>query len=143
MHLLDVNVLIALADRQHPHFQAALSWFQANAAAEWATCPLTENGFLRILGHSSYSSGPGSPAAAATILEGMKQAVPQHHFIPDDVSLLDFGLSSLPKVTSGQLTDIYLLALAVKHRAKFLSLDRRIDPSLVPGGPAAYVQLTP
>ena len=141
MHLLDVNVLIALGDRQHLHFTAALAWFAANASAGWATCPITENGFLRILGNPSYAVGPGSPAGAATILEGMK-GVAGHRFLPDDVSLPE-ALPTLQGISPGQLTDIYLLALAVKHGARFVSLDRRIDPRLVPGGPSSYVQLSP
>lgn len=139
MHLLDVNVLIALGDHQHPHFAISEAWFKSNAASGWATCPLTENGFLRILGHSSYAMGPGSPEGAATILQGMKN-VAGHRFLPDDFSLPE-ALPTLKGVTSAQLTDLYLLALAVRNGAWFLTLDRRIDPSLVPGGAAAYVQL--
>ena len=141
MHLLDVNVLIALGDRRHPHFAPAIAWFTANRAAGWATCPITENGFLRIFGHPSYVSGPGSPAAAATALEGMK-TVAGHRFLPDDISLLSV-LPTLQGISPGQLTDVYLLALAARHGVRFLSLDRRIDPGLVPGGAAAFVQLAP
>lgn len=141
MHLLDVNILIALGDRQHPHFQICEAWFKTNASSGWATCPITENGFLRILGHPSYAAGPGSPEAAATILRGMMQ-VPGHCFLADDFSLPDV-LPTLKGASSGQLTDLYLLAMAVRNGARFLTLDQRIDPRLVPGGVGAYVQLAP
>jgi uncharacterized protein len=139
MHLLDVNVLIALGDSQHPHFLAATLWLKSHAASGWATCPITENGFMRILGHPSYHQGKGSLAVAAEILEGMKE-VGSHRFIPDDLSLPS-TLATLKGISSGQLTDVYLLALAVKHGMRFLTLDRKINLSLVPGGSAACVQL--
>lgn len=141
MHLLDVNVLIARADSAHPHHATAAKWMASDAAAGWATCPLVENGMLRIFGQASYPGGPGSPEAAMVSLRQIL-TIAGHRFIPDDISL-NSALPALTGVSSGQLTDVYLLALAVKHGAKFLSLDRRIDPSFVPGGAAAYVQLTP
>ncbi|WP_367870276.1 TA system VapC family ribonuclease toxin [Luteolibacter sp. Populi] len=141
MHLLDLNVLIARADSAHPHHRIAVEWMATNASAGWATCPLTENGFLRILGQPTYQGGPGSPAGALVSFRQIL-ALPGHKFLPDDFSLTS-GVPTLNGVTSGQLTDIYLLALAVRHRARFLSLDRRIDPSLVPGGSSSYVQLSP
>ena len=139
MHLLDVNVLIARADSSHPHHAAAAAWIAAHAVSGWATCPITENGMLRILGQPSYPGGPGRPEGA---LLGFRSilAIPGHHFLPDDISLAtSFG--SLQGISSGQLTDMYLLALAVRHGASFLSLDRRMDPALVSGGKSAYVQL--
>lgn len=139
MHLLDVNVLIARADSAHPHHRAAADWMARSSDAGWATCPLTENGVLRILGQPSYPGGPGSPAGALVSF-GRILALPGHRFLADDFSLTA-GTPSLQGVSSGQLTDVYLLALAVRHGAHFLSLDRRIDPRMVPGGAGAYVQL--
>lgn len=139
MHLLDVNVLIARADAAHVHHQAVAAWMNRHAAAGWATCPLTENGMIRIFGQPAYPAGPGDPHRALFSFQRLL-AIPGHRFLPDDFSLPD-GVPSLKSVTSAQLTDLYLLALAVRHNARFLTLDRRIDPSLVPGGAAAYVQI--
>lgn len=141
MHLLDVNILIARADSAHPHHAIVAQWMADHAAGGWATCPLTENGMLRILGHPNYPRGPGSPEAAWVSLRKIL-AIPGHRFLPDDFSLPE-ALPTLKGVSSGQLTDLYLVALAVRNDARFLTLDQRIDPRLVPGGAAAYVQLAP
>lgn len=133
MHLLDVSVLIARADSQHPSHQAAVEWMRDRASG-WATCPITENGMLRILGHANYpGGGAGSPSDATIILEGMISAIPGHRFIPDDFSLREI-LDDATNVTSSSLTDIYLLSLAVRHSVGFLTLDRRINPTTVSGG---------
>jgi len=141
IHLLDVNVLIALADSNHPHRAGALRFFETRATVDgWATCPLTENAFIRILGGPSYPFGPGSPGEARRLLESVC-AAPGHQFWPDDLSLSDARVfPTLPP--SPHLTDIYLLALAVQHGGCLATFDRRIDPSLVRGGSAA-LQLIP
>jgi toxin-antitoxin system PIN domain toxin len=136
IHLLDINVLIALCDPAHPHAHAARQFFQSVLPGNgWATCPLVENGFLRIFGDHRYRGGPGSPQAARLILEGVL-ASPGHQFWPDDLSLSDNRcFPSLP--SSQDLTNLYLLGLAVKRGGRFATFDRRIDPTLVPGGQAA------
>lgn len=140
MHLLDVNVLIARADDSHVHHNLAKSWM-ATQTGGWATCPITENGLLRILGNPKYpGNGAGSPEGAAVALRGMIAAVPGHRFLPDNISLVQV-LPSLSGIRSAHLTDVYLLALAIDHGARFLTLDRRIDPALVPGGPPVYQRL--
>ena len=63
--LLDVNVLIALMDPRHVHHEQAHSWFAGSAPSAWATCPITENAVLRILGHPRYPNSPGPPAVVA------------------------------------------------------------------------------
>lgn len=137
IHLLDVNVLIALGDANHPHRAAALWFFEKLATLDgWATCPLTENAFLRILGSSSYPNGPGSTAEARRLLDALR-AAPGHLFWADDVSLSDTRLfPSFPG--SKNLTDFYLLGLAIKHGGRLATFDTSIDASLVPGGPAAH-----
>ena len=134
--LLDVNALIALVDTNHVHHALAKRFFQTVQTDGWATCPLTENGFLRILGHPSYPQGPGSPDAVRILLQSLL-SMPGHQFWPDDLSLSDPRLFPvLP--ASNDLTDLYLLALAAKRSARFATFDQRIDPGLLPGGPAAY-----
>lgn len=136
IRLLDVNMLIALCDPAHPHAAAAGRYFAAGLAhSGWATCPLVENGFLRIFGARRYPGGPGSPEAARQLLTGLLVA-PGHQFWPDNISLMTRSL--LPAVPgAADLTDVYLLALAVKHRAGFATFDAGIDASLVPGGALA------
>lgn len=137
IQLLDANVLIALGDSNHPHRVAALRFFEKSATVEgWATCPLTENAFLRILGGHAYPGGPGSTAEARRLLDALS-AAPGHAFWPDDLSLSDNRFfPTLP--ASRHLTDLYLLALAVKHDGRFATFDAGIDPSLVPGGQQAF-----
>jgi uncharacterized protein len=137
IHLLDINVLIALCDPAHPHAAAARKAFTAELTCDgWATCPLIENGFLRILGSRKYPGGPGSAQAARHLLTGIL-ATPGHQFWPDDLSLTSVDIfPHLP--ASENITDFYLLALAVKHGGRFATFDRTVPASLLPGGPSAY-----
>ena len=66
--LLDVNVLIALIDPMHVHHTLSRRWFESDGHIAWATCPITENGALRIIGDRRYGNSPGSPAAVAEVL---------------------------------------------------------------------------
>lgn len=136
IHLLDVNVLLALGDSDHSHADPALRFFERTAVREgWATCPITENAFLRILGSPNYPSGPGTAGEARRILQSLV-AAPGHQFWPDEISLLDTrALPTLP--TSGQLTDLYLLGLAAKRGGRLATFDRKIDSSLIEGGAAS------
>ncbi|MEI6568594.1 MAG: TA system VapC family ribonuclease toxin [Verrucomicrobiota bacterium] len=140
IHLLDINVLLALCDPAHPHAAAARDFFSGGFSRNgWATCPLVENGFLRILGSRKYPGGPGSPQGARPILSGLL-ATPGHQFWEDDLTLTAANVClTLP--ASEAITDIYLLALAVKHKGRFATFDQSIDASLVPGGPAALLKL--
>ena len=136
MFLLDINILIALADPDHEHHGKAESFFVANHKLGWATCPITENGFVRIIGHSNYLKGPGSTGAACAILKQLC-ANEGHRFWPDDLSLR--ATANLP--VSKHLTDHYLLSLAMHRQGKLVTLDRHINASLISGGAGAYVVL--
>ena len=141
MHLLDVSVLIALCDSAHEFHDEASAWFRQIQPDGWATCPLTENGLVRILGHPSYPGGPGSPAKARPLLQALVRT-PGHSFWSDEISIGDSAaFPSLARTTAANLTDLYLLALAVHHGAAFATFDRRIDPAVLPGGAAALVQV--
>lgn len=134
--LLDVNVLIALVDTAHVHHVPATRLFVAAQPHGWATCPITENGFLRILGRPSIDLGLNSPSVARTLLHSLL-ATPGHQFWPDDLSLADsLFFPVLP--SSRNLTDFYMLGLAVKHGGRFATFDQGIDASIIPGGLAAY-----
>lgn len=131
MYLLDVNVLIALGDPGHVQHARARAWFLSPARQAWATCPITENGFVRILAQPSYMGFAGGPDDARAAL-GHLTALPGHQFWPDEVSLCD--TTRIPRIPSPNLvTDLYLLALAVARKGKFATLDQRLDPALIPG----------
>lgn len=135
--LLDVNVLIALLDPGHVQHDAAHDWFSSEGHAAWATCPITENGLLRIVGHSRYPNSPGSPAATMTLLAELT-ALPGHVFWPDSVSLRDAKLCDSTRLLSAaQVTDSYLLALAHSHRGQLASFDRRLAIEAVRGAKKA------
>ncbi|MHB8530682.1 MAG: TA system VapC family ribonuclease toxin [Caulobacteraceae bacterium] len=135
-YLLDVNVLIALLDPAHVGHEAAHSWFGRVGARSWATCPITENGVIRIVGHPNYPNSVGSPAMAAPIASRLR-ALPGHVFWNDDLSLVDSDLIDPRKIaTPGQVTDTYLLALAVANHGQLATFDRRLSTMAVRGGKA-------
>lgn len=132
--LLDVNVLIALFDPTHVSHADEHRWFAQAGSAHWATCPMTGNGVLRIVGSPRYPNTPGSPGAVAAVL-GRLRALPGHVFWPDDISLLDRRHVEAEQVlAAGQVTDTYLLARAVAHGGRLASLDRRLSVAAVRGG---------
>ena len=132
--LLDVNVLIALLDRRHVHHEPAHGWIAAAQANGWATCPLTQNAVLRILGQPRYPNSPGPPAVVAPVVAELIRH-PQHQFWPDGISLLNpIGIDASRLLEAGQLTDSYLLALAVHHGGRLVSFDRRLSYEAVVGG---------
>jgi toxin-antitoxin system PIN domain toxin len=132
--LLDVNVLIALVDSAHVHHEPAHRWFAEEGSRAWATCPLTENGALRVMGSRRYPGALGSPAAVAPSLLSLR-ALPGHRFWPDDLSLLDGGhVDPNRLLASGQVTDTYLLALARSKAGRLATFDRRLVTSAVRGG---------
>lgn len=136
MHLMDINVLIALCDPEHIHHQRSQDWFLSSQRDAWATCPITENGFIRIAGQSAYINFDGGTEDARAALRLLTDT-PGHQFWADDLSLADDKV--FPALsTSRHLTDQYLLALAVYHGGWFATLDERMDPSLVDGGAKAY-----
>lgn len=138
-YLLDINVLIARVDPGHEYHDRARLWLDARASADIATCPLTENGFVRIYGHPSYPAGPGSPVAALEQLR-MIRARPNHRFLADTLSIDDpFSFHSLDGIGPRQLTDLYLLALAARHRMSFATFDTTIPADFVIGGSATLV----
>jgi len=132
--LLDANVLIALLDPAHVQHDAAHQWFAATGHQAWATCPLTENAVLRIIGSARYPNSPGTPAAVAPLMANLC-ALPGHVFWPDDVSLLDAEtLDPSRLLHTNQVTDSYLLALARTHGGKLATFDRRMVTDAVPQG---------
>lgn len=137
IHLLDVNVLVSLIDPAHVNHDAAHAWFEQVGAAGFATCPITENGLLRVVGHPRYPHTAATPAAVAPLLQGVRSRS-GHHFWPDTVSLIgDSRVDTSLLGASGQLTDIYLLTLAVSNGGRLATFDARIAHAAVEGGQAA------
>ena len=132
--LLDVGVLFALVDSTHIQHDAAHEWFGGKARGAWATCPLTQNGVLRIVGHPRYPNSPGSPVAVAQPMTRLC-ALPGPVFWPDDISLLDGKrVDGQRLLRSGQVTDSGLLALACAHGGQLATFDRRLVVDAVRGG---------
>ncbi|MFP5231155.1 MAG: TA system VapC family ribonuclease toxin [Acidobacteriota bacterium] len=132
--LLDVNVLIALMDPAHVQHDRAHEWFGRFGKRAWASCPLTENGVLRIVGHARYPNSPGTPAAVAELMATFL-AHPGHEFWPDAVTLLDRQrVDAARLLDSAQVTDSYLLALAASHGGKLATFDRQLVADAVMNG---------
>jgi toxin-antitoxin system PIN domain toxin len=130
--LLDVNVLIALLDSDHASHENAVSWFREHGARGWASCPITENGCVRIMSHPSYPNAH----SVLEIVTRLRAATAHeaHHFWADDQSILDEKLVDASRVHGGrQLTDVYLLALAVKHGGRLVTFDGSIAIAGVTG----------
>ncbi|HEX4284331.1 MAG TPA: TA system VapC family ribonuclease toxin [Terracidiphilus sp.] len=135
--LLDVNVLIALIDSTHVQHDRAHDWFGKQGKLGWATCPMTENGVIRIVGSNRYPNTPGSPAAVLEILAVLR-SLGGHEFWADDISLLDQKRVNASRLLdSAQVTDTYLLALAASHRGQLATFDKHLVSVAVAGGSRA------
>ena len=122
--LLDINLLVALFDPDHVHHDAAHDWFAEEGRAAWATCPVTEAGFIRVLSSPGYA---GTVTRAVDVAARLRRfcASGGHEFWPDEVSLLDSPLFDASKLAGHrQLTDVYLLGLAHNRRGRLVTFDR-------------------
>ena len=136
--LLDVNVLIALLDADHTSHRSARDWFGEHATDGWASCPITQNGCVRIMSH------PGYPNAHSVreIIQRLRAATADrtHEFWPDSQSLLNERLIDATRVHGPrQLTDVYLLALAVKHGGRLVTFDASIALGAVKGAKTQHI----
>jgi toxin-antitoxin system PIN domain toxin len=118
--LLDVNALVALAWDSHIHHAATRSWFAANGASGWATCPLTESGFVRV------SSNPAVLPSAIGVEDArgvlaLLRAAGSHRFLVDNVSMTDDDMPQL--VGHRQVSDAHLLTLARRHQMRVITFD--------------------
>lgn len=124
--LLDVNVLIAMAWPTHQAHEKVQEWLARHAREGWATCPLTQTSFVRILSNPAFSPNALTPGDALTLLQ-TNLAHPAHRFWADDVSLEE-ALEPLTHRLAGhqQVTDAYLLGLTIEKKGKFVTLDRGV-----------------
>jgi len=136
--LLDVNVLIALLDADHSVHGRAMIWFASHARAGWASCPITQNGCIRIMSHPAYPNALPVRAIMDRLAEA--SAGPLHRFWPDDVSLLDAQVANSGRIHGPrQITDVYLLALAVRHAGQFVTFDGSVSRDAVVGADKTHV----
>lgn len=140
--LPDVNVLLALVDSDHLSHESARAWFQNRHQNGWATCPITENGMIRVLSQPSYPSGQRTPAEAIEILTDLKTAFADtHEFWPDCPTMTDGAIFNVPIIAgTRQVTDVYLLGLAARHKGKLASFDRSLAWQAVKGATASLIE---
>jgi uncharacterized protein len=136
--LFDVNVLIALLDENHVHHAKARAWIEAHGELGWSSCAITINGCVRIMSNPSYPNA----VPLAEVISRLREATHHagHESLDCDVSLLDdlrFDPSRL--LASSQLTDIYLLGLAVAHRHSLVTFDTRISLLAVQGASSEHL----
>jgi uncharacterized protein len=125
-YLLDVNVLIALMWPSYESHEQVRHWFHRHSGGGWATCPITEAAFVRIVSNPSFFPDAVQPKEAVAILEfNLKD--PRHRFWTDDVSFSELAQPFLKKLVGHkQVTDAYLLGLALQKKGKLVSLDQGI-----------------
>ena len=139
--LLDVNVLVALFDPDHVHHDLAHDWLADHKRAGWATCPITENGLVRVLSNPAYPAGSYPAADLAVRLRAFAESG-HHVFWPDDVSLRDRTLFQHPLASGHRhLTDVYLLALAKRHDGALVTFDRSIPLAAVAGATRQHLHV--
>jgi uncharacterized protein len=130
--LLDINVLLALLDGDHVDHHRAHTWLDSEIDGGWASCPITENGFVRIISQPRYPS-PVSPSEAIALLSHARAGA-HHEFWPCDVSLLDAAVIDATRLHGPrQVTDAYLLALATAREGRFVTFDASIPLAAVRG----------
>lgn len=134
IHLLDVNVLIALIDSTHVFHNATHRWFAIHSPAGWATCPITENGLVRIISKPSYPNSALMPGVAVSLLCNLC-VLPGHEFWPDEVSIRDSAAFDAARISAAsRITDAYLLALAAFKHGRLATFDRQLAVDSVHGG---------
>jgi toxin-antitoxin system PIN domain toxin len=120
MALLDVNALVALTWDSHIHHARVREWFAEHGAAGWATCPVSESGFVRVSSNPKVLPSPIGVAAARAVLSALRSAG-AHRFLADDVSLSD---DDIPEIAGyRQITDAHLLTLARRHGVQLVTFD--------------------
>ena len=139
--LLDVSVLVALFNGGHADHDVAHDWFADNRARGWASCAITENGLLRVLGNPN--QGPAF-VPIHQLSEHLRRfsASTAHEFWPEDISIRDHDRFDLEAIHGHQqITDVYLLGLAVKRGARLVTFDQRVPLAAVKGATRASLEV--
>lgn len=124
--LLDVNALIALLWEEHPFHKSCAAWFVKAAKAGWATCPITEAGFVRVLCNPAFTARPPAVHNAIGLLQTATESGSDHHFWNDDLPISVLNTRWKPPLGHKQVTDLYLLSLAIHNRGSLVTFDQRI-----------------
>lgn len=140
--LLDLNVLVALFDPDHVHHEPAHKWFGKHRTQGWATCPVTENGIVRILSTPAYADPPETPANVIVRL-GKFCASGHHEFWPADFSIRDLRSVNGHALANKQITDVYLLALARHRNGRLATFDRSIPLDGAEGATSRHLEIIP
>lgn len=131
--LLDTNLLIALLWPSHERHDLAVKWFSRHRAKGWATCPITQAGFVRIVSNPAFSRDAVQPREAVQVLSA-NTAAADHTFWPDDQPLTDaVAFAGARLLGHQQVTDAYLLGLALRRGGRLATLDERISALTEPG----------
>lgn len=120
MGLLDVNALVALAWDNHVHHQAITAWFDQRTGP-WATCPITEAGFVRVSANPTALVGALTVESARTVLRQVRESG-DHRFLVNDVSMTDADCP--PIVGHQQVTDMLLLTVARRAELPLVTFDK-------------------
>jgi len=131
-HLLDVNVVIALIDPMHVHHERAHHWFAARDGEPWHSCPMVQNGVVRVVSNPRYPNHQPAPVVLASLASLAARG--DHVFLADTVSLLDASVHTERLLASSQVTDTYLLHLAASHDAQLATFDGKLVTAAVPSG---------
>ncbi len=136
--LLDIDVLIALLDPDYSLHERAWGWFSRNARNGWTSCPISQNGCVRIMSHPSYPNAlPVRP-----VMERLRETTrsPYHGFWTDDLSLLEPQIADASRIHGPrQLTDLYFLALTVRHGGRFVTFDASVPVSAIRGAEKRHI----
>ena len=139
--LLDVNVLVALAWPNHVHHEAAHRWCRQEAAAGWATCPVTQSGFVRVSSNRRVLPDARSPREAIELLRAMI-ALPRHVFWTDEIAIASSPLIAASRlVAHHQITDAHLLGVALGHGGRLATFERAVSDLLPAGHPGDRVEV--
>lgn len=140
--LLDSNVVIALLDQAHVLHRTATRWLESELHHGWATSPITQNGVVRIMAQPAYPNCQPAALVAERLSEACEH--PSHAFWPEPISLLQSGLIDWQRLLGPrQITDAYLLALAVHHGGRFVTFDQRVGIEVVPAAAASHLCVIP
>ena len=130
--------VIALLDEGHVLHHSARRWLAREQRHGWATCPITETGVVRIMAQPAYPNQQPAARVAERLAEACRH--PSHAFWPEPISLLQQGLIDWQRLLGPrQISDAYLLALAVTHGGRFVTFDQRVGVEVVPGAHADHL----
>jgi toxin-antitoxin system PIN domain toxin len=136
--LLDVNCLLSLMDEDHVHHRRAQAWWGQNGRFGWASCALTQNGYVRISCQRTYVNPQPLHSAITRLARQIEDS--DHQLWPDDISIANASVFDHAFILGpNQITDVYLLALAVKNGGRLVTFDRGLPIKAVRGAEARHL----